>query len=74
MNIQLENKFVIAHAEQRDQLLYKLDAFLIGIGDGGEPEGTGILEEVKNFLDNQRRIDNDNENIPKPIHDTLTEI
>ena len=71
MNIQLENTFVIAHAEQRDQLLYKIDDYLIGIGDGGEPEGTGILEEVKNFLDNQRSIDNNNENIPKPIHDTL---
>ena len=74
MNIQLENTFVIAHAEQRDQLLFKIDDYLIGIGDGGEPEGTGILEEVKNFLDNQRSIDNNNENIPKPIHDTLTEI
>ena len=74
MNIQLENTFVIAHAEQRDQLLYKIDDYLIGIGDGGEPEGTRILEEVKNSLDNQRSIDNNNENIPKPIHDTLTEI
>ena len=71
MNIQLENTFVIAHAEQRDQLLYKIDEYLMG---RGEPEGTGILEEVKKFLDNQRSIDNDNENIPKPIHDTLTEI
>ena len=42
MNIQLENTFVIAHAEQRDQLLYKIDDYLIGIGDGGEPEGTGF--------------------------------
>ena len=74
MNIQLENPFVIAYAKQRDQLLYKIDDYLIDIGDGGEPEGTGILEEVKIFLDNQRSIDNDNENISKPIHDTLTEI
>ena len=65
---------MIAHAEPRDQLLYKIDDYLIGIGDGREPEGTGILEKVKNFLDNQRSIDNDNENTPKPIHDPLTEI
>ena len=76
MNAEFEESFVVAHTQQRDYLLDKINDYLVGIGDEGEPEGTMVLQEVKIFLENQRNFDNDNDDdkTSKTLNVTLTEI
>ena len=48
--------------------------YLTEVGDGGEPKGTEVLKEVREFLLNQRNIDNDNDKTPSTLNNTLREI
>ena len=45
--------------------------YLTEVGDGGEPKGTEVLKEVREFLLNQRNID---DKTPSTLNNTLREI